>query len=190
MKNKLAALAAIGLLAALTTTAQAVQIQGSVAFKGTPTLVGSTLFTTADKITFSDIEVNAGEALGDYLPADGHSFAGGDAFGPIDINPVALPFALWSFEVGGVTYSFRAESLDPALTLVAPRAIMLAGTGTASIEGFEDTPGTWIFQANKSGSSFSFASSAEVNPVPDGGLTLMLLGGAMSVLAVVRRKLS
>jgi hypothetical protein len=188
MKMKLAALASTGVLA-LAMTAQAVQIEGSIAFSGTPSLVGGALFTTASSIDLTEVEVNSGEALGDYLPTDGYTFGAGDSFGPIDINPVVLPFNLWTFEVAGVTYSFEAETLTGSL--VTPRAIQLTGEGVASIEGLEDTPGTWIFQANQSGGSFSFASSAEVTPeVPDGGMTLMLLGGALSALAVVRRKLA
>jgi hypothetical protein len=187
MKSRLAVLAAIGVFA-LTMTAQAVQIDGSIAFSGTPALVGGSTFTAASSINLTEVEVNAGEALGDYLPTGGHDFGAGDSFGPIDINPVVLPFSLWNFQVGGVTYTFEAQTLTASL--VTPRAIQLIGEGVASIDGFEDTPGSWIFQANQSGGSFSFASSAEVTPVPDGGVTLMLLGGALSALAVVRRKIA
>jgi type 1 fimbria pilin len=187
MKTKLAAFAATGVLA-LTMTAQAVQIDGSIAFSGTPLLVGGSTFTAASSIDFTEVEVNAGEALGDYLPTDGYQFGAGDSFGPIDINPVVLPFTLWSFEVGGVTYTFEAQTLTGSL--VTPRAIQILGEGVARVDGFEDTPGTWIFQANQSGGSFSFASSAEVTPeVPDGGITMMLFGGTLSAFAVVRRRL-
>jgi hypothetical protein len=189
MRNKLAAIAATGLLA-ITLTAQADEIDGSIAFSGTPSLSGGTLFTTASVINLTAVVVNATEALGDYAPTAGHVFAGTDVLGPIDINPIVLPFTLWNFEVGGVTYSFEAQSVTGSLVL--PRAIQILGLGVAHIDGFDDTPGSWVFQANQSGGSFSFASSAEVPPpgVPDGGLTLMLLGGAMSALAIVRRKLA
>jgi hypothetical protein len=67
--------------------------------------------------------------------------------------------------------------------------IVIEGTGMAKITGYEDTDGEWIITANKRGGSFSFASSASA-PTPDGGLTLILLGGALSGLALIRRKLA
>jgi hypothetical protein len=70
--------------------------------------------------------------------------------------------------------------------------LSLRGTGTASITGFDDTPGVWIltFNTADNGVTFSFSgSSAAVPGVPDGGTTLILFGVAMSVLGLIRRKL-
>jgi hypothetical protein len=56
------------------------------------------------------------------------------------------------------------------------------------LAGFTDTPGTWIFSGNQSGGTLSFSTSN--GNVPDGGMTVMLLGAALSGLALIRRKLA
>jgi hypothetical protein len=58
----------------------------------------------------------------------------------------------------------------------------------ANITGFDPTPGTWTVTLTQSGASFAFGSTAAPN-VPDGGMTLMLLGSALTGLALIRRKI-
>jgi len=41
-----------------------------------------------------------------------------------------------------------------------------------------------------SGESFTFQTTSAANNVPDGGMTVLLLGAALSGLALIRRKLA
>ena len=70
MKNKIVSLL-VGAVAMAAVAVQAMEINGSIAFEGTPTLVGGGTFLTATGLTFGGVSVNSGEALGSYLPADG-----------------------------------------------------------------------------------------------------------------------
>jgi hypothetical protein len=68
----------------------------------------------------------------------------------------------------------------------------LTGTGMFSIIGGnpnDNTLGTWQLGFGESGASFTFQSTAATG-VPDGGMTVMLLGAALSGLALIRRKLA
>jgi hypothetical protein len=64
----------------------------------------------------------------------------------------------------------------------------MGGTGTASITGDATAEGIWNANIGLSGGSFFFGSAAST--VPDGGLTVALLGGSLVALCAFRRKLS
>jgi N-methylhydantoinase B/oxoprolinase/acetone carboxylase alpha subunit len=61
----------------------------------------------------------------------------------------------------------------------------------AMVTGFTATPGTWNVNLSQSGASIVFDSTAAVTPVtttPDGGSTLLMLGGGFLGLAGISRK--
>ena len=96
-------------------------------------------------------------------------------------------FPLWSFTFGVNSYSFQADSI----TFVYQNSMFLdiAGTGTASITGFNDTSGTWsIVDTGQSSSPvFTFGAATQVNgpPVPEPSV-FALLASFAPVLAAFR----
>lgn len=159
-------------------------INGSIAFNGTVTLDNGTL-SAATKITGYPAEaVAAGEQFGNYS-AIPNGFA--VAFSTFTFSPPAATVTpLWTLTYSGVTYSLDATSMVSSYDGVANTWTM-SGSGIASETGYTDTPGSWNMSINQSGLSLGFTSTAVV---PDGGLTLSLLGLALAGIEGLRRKLA
>jgi len=194
MKNsmiKYLACAAVAL--GLATTVQAIpSVTGGLSFGGGITVVGGPSFLTGTQLTFQNVSVTPGEALGSFSPLNpGYVFVGSDTFGPININPDSVVAGtLFSFKASGVTYSLTGATTPAVATFKSSRSIIIDGTGTMNVDGFAPTVGTWNVSAQSQGGvTFSFSSSAAV-PVPDGGMTAILLGAALSGLGLLRRKLA
>jgi len=90
--------------------------------------------------------------------------------------------------VNGFTFNLTAS-----LVQLPRSATFLSITGTGTITGpagFDATPGVWAFTSqNASGrphSTFSFSANTEA--VPDGGMTMTLLGTGLMGLAAFRAK--
>jgi hypothetical protein len=167
----------------LAVSAQAVLIDGDVAFTGAYTLDNPDLLQATEFASFSGVLVADGQAFGDYAGTD-------DGVTPVTFTPFsfspaeATPFLLWTFTIAATTYSFDASTLN--VSYQSANTLVIEGLGTASITGFDATPGLWNITANKAGAAFSFSSSASVG-VPDGGMTLSLLGLALGGIAALRR---
>ena len=115
-------------------------------------------------------EVLGGSQTGTYATV----LAGTPAIFPaFTFIPPASNFPLWSFNFGGNTYSFQANSI----TFVYQNGIGngfldIAGTGIGSISGgaYYDTPGTWSIVDTGQGSSvITFGAATQVTgpPVPE-----------------------
>jgi hypothetical protein len=98
-------------------------------------------------------------------------------------DPVA---PLWTFTIGATTYSFDLSSINIEKQSLA--GLVLSGTGIAKITGFAPTPGLWSLTTQGSLTEFAFSSSTIVRGVPDGGSTLLLLGGVLTALAFFGRR--
>jgi hypothetical protein len=103
-------------------------------------------------------------------------------------DPSTITNGLWS--VNGFTFN-----LTSSLVQLPRSATFLSISGTGTITGpagFDATPGTWAFTSqNSSGrphTTFSFSANTEGGAVPDGGMTLALLGAGLTGLAAFRAK--
>jgi hypothetical protein len=185
MKNTFKLLVATAMAVGLAATVQAVPISGSIGFTGAFSQTGGTIGDLATATSFSITSASINSALGDLAGATLNSFAS-----PIGVNgnPPVIG-QLWSVDVGGTTYTFNVTS--ETQTLTSTTQINLAGNGTMSNGINDDTAGTWQLGFGVSGqgaiASFTWQSTSATN-VPDGGMTVMLLGAALSGLGLIRKK--
>ena len=173
-----AAVASVGLLS----SAQATPITGMLNIAGTANFNTSSL-TTASSATFSDVLVLGGNT---------GTFAGFAVGTPVvmasyTFDPSTITNGLWS--VNGFTFNLLSS------TVVSRSANFLSVSGTGIITGpagFDATPGVWAFTSQNAGGhphdTFSFSANTEGGAVPDGGMTLALLGAGLMGLAAFRAK--
>jgi hypothetical protein len=187
MKTRLALTTTATILAALLAPAlHASEITGSIGFgslgvniTGGTDLASSTSFTLNSPFITTETGVYTGVA-----PLTPITFNGFE-FNP----PVASVNPLWTFTIGGLNYSFDATSVTSSFNSTLDEWD-IGGNGVAMITGYDATPGTWNLNLAQSGATIVFDSSAAESPsVPDGGSTLMLLGGGFVGLAGFARKL-
>ena len=174
-----AAVAGVGLLS----SAQATPITGMLNIGGTATFNTNSL-ATATSATFADVLVLGGNS-GDFA-----GFAVGTpvVMASYTFDPSTITNGLWS--VNGFTFNLTSSVVQ------TPRsATFLSVSGTGIITGpagFDATPGVWAFTSQNAGGhphdTFSFSANTEGGAVPDGGMTLALLGAGLMGLAAFRAK--
>lgn len=130
-------------------------------------------------------EVEEGSGSFDVVP-DGSAVSFAQ---PWIFNPSTSATPLWTI-AGPENFSFNLTSSNIAFQNGSFLAI--AGTGTLTGTGFDPTPGTWNFttQGVAADSKFSWSSSTVAAAVPDGGTSIVLLGGSLLGLYGLRRKFS
>ncbi len=179
IKTLMAGLAAMVIAGGFALSAQATAITGILNIAGTANFNTNSL-TTASSATFSDVLVLGGNS---------GTFAGFAVGTPVvmasyTFDPSTITNGLWS--VNGFTFNLLSS------TVVSRSAIFLSvsGTGIITGPGFDPTPGMWAFTSQNAGGrphdTFSF--SANTQAVPDGGMTLALLGAGLMGLAAFRAK--
>lgn len=107
--------------------------------------------------------------------------------------PLAVVNPLWSISAldsaDGRSASFAVTSMT--IEFETSSKLVLSGSGVASLTGFDDTPGSWSFSADKSAGSTLFAWSSTTSAtasVPDSGATAALLGlGLIALTGAARR---
>jgi hypothetical protein len=169
---------------------EAVPITGTIDIQGGTTLtpVGSPLGTA------TGVAATTGSVL-----AGSEAFAGTAGtsltFSAFTFEPATTPVTLWSFTIGALTYSFDLTSMT-VLTYDAS-FLDISGSGMLSITGtgstWDATPGSWTYQINSTDPNgvqgiFSYQSSNTA--VPDGGMTVILLGSVLSGLCLLRKQIS
>ncbi|MGD0812251.1 MAG: hypothetical protein ABSA83_01495 [Verrucomicrobiota bacterium] len=177
--------------------AQATSITGEVNFNGTATL-NTTSLTSATEITaFGTTTVASGTGTYSIL---------GPTYGQTVTWATPLLFAtgaqvhtpLWSFSGAGDTFAFNLASITSYTVIGGNTTAELMGLGTLtdSAAGFTATPGNFTLTitdssgGNSGQATFGFAASnTGAGGVPDGGLTVALLGGAMTAMVLARSKL-
>jgi hypothetical protein len=178
-------------------------INGSISFIGNATTDGSSIASATE---FTSITARVLTDGGDYalVPSLEGPTPGITTLKSTGVLNVMTDYSfdpsqntvtpLWSFTTGGITYSFDATTLTAVFNTSAD-AWDISGLGDALIAGggtdYAETPGSWSAVVSGSRTSFNFGS-AEDPPlaVPDGGLTVTLLGGALVGLYGFRRKLA
>jgi len=181
------------------------EIAGDISFIGNATTDGTSIATATE---FTSINAKVESDSGDYglVPSLQGPTPGITTLTSKGILNVMTDYAfnpsqntvtpLWKFTSGGITYSFDATTLVSQFDAV-DQTWDISGQGEALITGggtdYTETPGTWSATVSGSKTSFNFGSSEDPpvpNAAPDGGLTSVLLGGALAGLAGLRRKLS
>jgi hypothetical protein len=174
-------------------SSHAVLITGAIDMSGTAILDNSLLGSATKATSFSAVTVG-GIPTGSFAGSAGASVTW-NAFG---WNPSTTPVSpLWSFTgPGGYLYSFNLLSVS--VDSQSNTFLNLLGTGTLTITGmgspYTTTPGNWSFTISNPGGSthenFAFTFANSQTAVPDGGLTITLLGAGLSALALMRRRLA
>jgi hypothetical protein len=194
MKNKMKMMAvAVAALTAATASVQAIQVAGTVTFAGTVTLNSGGTVAGATSVT----------AWGGPGGTPVVFSSSGNLTAPF-LTPVAFTapwtfgsgkVALWSYTgSNGDLYTFNLISSTPAIIGGSPLTLTSTGIGTIVATGpvpFDPTPGTWAFstQDPSAGTPPTFSFSAATGSIPDGGMTVMLLGAALSGLCLIKRKM-
>ena len=173
----------------LAATVQAVQITGTVRMSGDVTLDTTSLATANNATAFAAVTV-VGSPTGSFAGTGGAVVT----WKPFGWNPSTAPVpTLWTY-ISGLTYSFDLGTIT-GFTRTDATLLFVQGTGTVRITGFDPTAANWTFTITDSSAGtagdfvFGFADS-NTAVVPDGGATVMLLGAALSGLALIRRKLA
>jgi hypothetical protein len=188
---------------AFTASVQAAQVTGTIQITGDVTLNTMSLLT-ATSATFPgspDGDVVSGTLAYATVPAgtdvefSNFTFA---ATGPQVVAP------LWTFTTGGLTYTFNLANIT-SITRATPvpgiDTLSITGLGTVNIVGagspYELTNATWSFNVTDTSGggnttfNFAFNDSNTAVPgttVPEDGLSVILLGAALSGLALLRRR--
>ncbi len=193
MKNsfiKLLSVAATAL--ALSGTAQAALITGSIDFSGGATLDNATVSLATKVVSFSGVAVvnpfPNGTTLGSITNGTSVNMAGAANW---SFNSGALP-AFWVVNSGGAAGTITFNLASSSLFSNAGGFITVNGFGTmsASGAGFDVTNGTWQF-STQGGQDVNFSfSSTTTAQAPDGGTTAVMAGMALVGLALFRRRLA
>lgn len=177
-----------GIVAAMlaVTSVQAIPINGSIYMGGEATLNNSETAVTAWPFVY----VVAGSGAFNSIPA----------FTVVDMSSSQWVFSpqpgqplnnLWT--VGSFSFNFQGDTVSQNGNFLT---IDGYGTISSSNPAYNTTDFTWNLTAENLCGTVDFAFSASTgssggggSPVPDGGLTLVLLGIAFAGVEVLRRKL-
>ena len=155
-------------------------ITGNIGFSGAVQLDTGSAQTATEAIAWINTVVNA--TSGSFTTVANNSAV--TLATPWFFNSGVLN-NFWS--VGGFTFNLASSSIYSQDSLFLN--VVLAGTVTAN--GYDATAFTGTFQvANPPANGVTtFTERLSFNSVPDGGTTALLLGSALSGLALIRRKL-
>jgi len=183
------------ILLASTQIPYAVPITGNIGFTG-----GAT-FNTSSAATATAIT----SWLAPKVTLDSGVFASPSVFAVPLGSPVTFAPGGWNFNtasavnnfwsVGGFTFELLSSFiLQQGGTPGVTAYVVAEGTGLISGNGYTATPMSWMFTsqdpiAGRNPDSWTFStSSAAIGGVPDGGSTAILLGAALSGVALLKRK--
>jgi hypothetical protein len=191
------------------TAVQATLISGNIGFNGNVNLDTATALTATTVTGWSDTGGGSGKELvtsgtstlsgaGGLVPIGTEvSFSSPWTFYPGGSGTAPNP--LWTVTVGGVTTSFNLQSWTATRSFNAGSGTwsdavggmgLLSTTAAGYVATLYNFSVTFQDPASNPGlEQFTFsASQAPVPAVPDGGMTVMLLGAALSGLGLLRKK--
>ena len=93
-----------------------------------------------------------------------------------------------AFQIGTSGFQFDLETIQEDFN--SGSSIVLSGTGTFHLDGFDPTPGVFEFSSQTTGTTFSFSASESATPVPEPGSMLLLGTGLLLLGTSVRRRLA
>jgi len=186
MKMKLITIAGAALLCmALAQSTQAVLITGNMGFTGRVTYDTTSAGTATEVVNWVTPTVNGTSGAFTTI-ANGTSV---NLVSPWFFNTASAINSFWS--VGGFTFQLLSSSVT-AQGSGSLGWVIVNGTGIVTGNGYDATVLGWSFTSQdpsvtQNPTTFTFSASA--NSVPDGGATVMLLGIALSGVALLKRKL-
>ena len=170
------------LFMAITQTTQAVLITGNVGFTGRVSYDTTSAGTATEVVNWVTPTVN-GTSGAFTTVANGTSV---NFVSPWLFTTTSPVNSFWS--VGG----FSFQLLSSWIVSQGSGFVVVSGTGIASGNGYTPTTLSWSFTSQDPSVTqdpLTFTFSASSNSVPDGGATVMLLGIALSGVALLKRKL-
>ena len=189
MKNILKVVAVAAVAVALTQSVQAVPITGVIGFSGSATLDGSTAASSTEVLNWgqSIISLNSGTFASLDLSST-VAFAPSWFFNSGSLNN------FWVVTDGTATYRFNLTSSHETSTSATSATIFLTGTVISSVLGLDPTAFTGNFTLQDpsvaNGNVFKYSESMSFGSVPDGASTSLLLGGTLTGLGLIRRRIS
>jgi hypothetical protein len=93
-----------------------------------------------------------------------------------------------AFQVGDSGFQFDLDTITQDFN--SGSSLVLSGTGTFFLDGFDPTPGVFEFSSQTTGATFSFSASESATPVPEPGSMLLLGTGLLLLGSSVRRRLA
>lgn len=188
MKNKWFTIGGVIIAMAITATVQATPISGNITLGGNDTMDGTSVNNSTTVTGWSAV-TTGGAASGSFI-----GILAGTAVtmgSPWIFSPSTPTPALWS--VGGFTFNLGTSTIitDTAGYL----NITGDGTITSTNPSLDPTPFVWRFGTQDPSSQVGnnlpvFTFSGATGSVPDGGTTAMLLGIALSGVALLKKKLT
>jgi hypothetical protein len=196
MKKMIKLAGVVAVAFALTQTLQAIPITGGIGFQGAVTLNTSSAGTATAVTSWVSPSVLLTSGSFTTVPNfTSVAFAIGNWYFSSAGLPGSLTYPINNFwKVGG--FSFQLQS--SGIVTQGGGAVNVQGTGVVSGNSFDPTVLTWSFTTQDpsvGGTAngdplYTFSASTVAPTVPDGGATVMLLGIALSGVAMLRRKLS
>ena len=193
MKKMLVTLVGAVAVLALVQTVQGVPITGAIGFAGNANLNTGTAATATTVVSWS----------GAFTPNPVVQSVSGAIAGIIPAQTQIVFAAPWNFTVSSAITPFWNVLGTPGINfqllssqfvrgiLGGNPYVAIAGTGILNATGYDAT--TWNFSVTFQDPSTvpanqTFTFSASQASVPDGGTTVMLLGAALSGMALIKRK--
>jgi hypothetical protein len=189
---KLAGVAAVALV--LVQSVQAIPVTGAIGFTGAVQFNTSSAGTAAAVTTWVNPMVTLDSGSFSIIPLTTAATFSAAVWNFVTTSPT-LPF-FWTVSNGTSGFQFVLNS--SGITAQGPGFVVVNGTGTVTATGanplgYTATTLSWSFTSQDPASTHNpdqWTFSASANSVPDGGATVMLLGIALSGVALLRKKLT
>ncbi|HEV2695021.1 MAG TPA: VPDSG-CTERM sorting domain-containing protein [Verrucomicrobiae bacterium] len=200
MKTKLTIIAAVAAAAMALQSTQATPITGVIGFSGTASLDSSVASSATEVTGWGNNFI--GLHTGSFASLTGTASVAFNS--PWTFASSGLP-SFWTItdSTGNYTFNltsskvFSTGSTTGPLGTTTSISILIFGTVVSTVAGLDATAftGSMTIQDpsvdnGTNPKTFSYTESLSFSPVPDGGTTVLLLGSALSGLALLRRKLS